>query len=254
MKFLSKNKISLMWLELNANTNPNREFAKEKITNTAFKFNGKNLKSDDYNKDEHFVWRPKTNGKIIKVSKSIIEQSKNIDFKSILNNISIEDFNFSTITVLLESDKEGYITYTRQGGDIFYCEVKNIVQPLDDITLNSDCYSFVTKEFFCDYDNDNYFAFKLLVYLFYGEITNKYIPSKTTSKIGNLTRYVNDTKHNVTFANSLWKTNISTGGFAVRGHFRLQPFGEGLSKRKLIWIEEFKKEGYNRKATRASID
>ena len=254
MKFLSRNKNSLIWLEHNAKSQSKKEIVKETITNRVFKFNGKNIKSDDYNSKEHFLWRPTTNGKIIKVSKSIIEQSRNIDFKSILNNISIDDFNFSTITVLLESDKEGYITYTRQGGDIFYCEVKNIVQPLDDIIFNSDCYSFITKEFFCDYDNDNYFAFKLLVYLFYGDITNKFIPSKTTYKIGNLTRYVNDTKHNVIFANSLWKTNISTGGFAVRGHFRLQPFGEGLSKRKLIWIEEFTKDGYNRKATRTHID
>jgi hypothetical protein len=30
----------------------------------------------------------------------------------------------------------------------------------------------------------------------------------------------------------------------------MQPFGEARSKRKLIWIEGFSKDGYNRKATK----
>jgi hypothetical protein len=45
---------------------------------------------------------------------------------------------------------------------------------------------------------------------------------------------------------------IRTEGFAVRGHFRLQPCGEGMADRKLIWINAFEKDGYTRKP-KASI-
>ena len=47
---------------------------------------------------------------------------------------------------------------------------------------------------------------------------------------------------------SKWYTEISNNeSFQVSGHFRLQPYGDGTKK--LIWINEFTKNGYHRKAT-----
>lgn len=47
---------------------------------------------------------------------------------------------------------------------------------------------------------------------------------------------------------SKWYTEISNDeSFQVSGHFRLQPYGDG--SRRLIWINEFTKNGYHRKAT-----
>lgn len=47
---------------------------------------------------------------------------------------------------------------------------------------------------------------------------------------------------------SKWYTEISNDeSFQVSGHFRLQPYGDG--SRRLIWINEFTKKGYHRKAT-----
>lgn len=47
---------------------------------------------------------------------------------------------------------------------------------------------------------------------------------------------------------SKWYTEISNDeSFQVSGHFRLQPYGDG--KKRLIWINEFTKKGYHRKAT-----
>ena len=47
---------------------------------------------------------------------------------------------------------------------------------------------------------------------------------------------------------SKWYTEISNDeSFQVSGHFRLQPYGDGT--RRLIWINEFTKNGYHRKAT-----
>lgn len=61
--------------------------------------------------------------------------------------------------------------------------------------------------------------------------------------------YNNKTKQDITVIDSTWYTHlISSGAFKVRGHFRFQPYGPGLSKRKLTWINEFEKEGYTRKA------
>lgn len=57
--------------------------------------------------------------------------------------------------------------------------------------------------------------------------------------------HVNDTKLPILHLDSKWFTTIvKSEGFNVRGHFRLQPYGEGLKERKLIWVEEFKKTGY----------
>jgi len=36
--------------------------------------------------------------------------------------------------------------------------------------------------------------------------------------------------------------------FGVNGHLRFQPYGEGRTKRKLIWIAAYQKQGYHRKA------
>lgn len=46
---------------------------------------------------------------------------------------------------------------------------------------------------------------------------------------------------------SKWFTEVCNNNeFIVSGHFRLQPYGDG--SKKLIWINEFKKHGYHRKA------
>lgn len=61
--------------------------------------------------------------------------------------------------------------------------------------------------------------------------------------------YNNKTRNNITVIDSTWYQNlVSSGAFKVRGHFRLQPCGPGLSKRRLTWIADFEKSGYNRRA------
>jgi hypothetical protein len=61
--------------------------------------------------------------------------------------------------------------------------------------------------------------------------------------------YNNKTRQNITVIDSTWYQNlVSSGAFKVRGHFRLQPYGPGLSQRRLTWISDFEKSGYTRKA------
>lgn len=78
------------------------------------------------------------------------------------------------------------------------------------------------------------------------EIGGKEYPKKT--KVGK-EKYLNESDYQVNVLDSRWFTEtIRTDGFAVRGHFRLQPCGVGLKDRKLIYIDDFLKNGYTRKA------
>lgn len=65
---------------------------------------------------------------------------------------------------------------------------------------------------------------------------------KTDGKVHNSSNYT------VYVVDSTWnQLIIRTEGFAVRGHFRLQPCGENHADRKLIWVDAFEKHGYKRK-------
>lgn len=67
-------------------------------------------------------------------------------------------------------------------------------------------------------------------------------------------KYVNDTDLKITYLDSKWFTTlVKSDAFNVRGHFRLQPFGEGLKEHKLIWISEFTKSGYTAPARKLSL-
>lgn len=62
------------------------------------------------------------------------------------------------------------------------------------------------------------------------------------------TQIVTETGLDYYMFDSKWYTEISNDeSFQVSGHFRLQPYGDGT--RRLIWINEFTKNGYHRKAT-----
>lgn len=62
-------------------------------------------------------------------------------------------------------------------------------------------------------------------------------------------KYVNETKYAVEILDSTWFTTIiRSEGFKVGGHFRMQPYGPGMTQRRLQWIEPFEKHGYKREA------
>lgn len=82
----------------------------------------------------------------------------------------------------------------------------------------------------------------------YAKVETKFLPANKTVKEINC-KYVNDTNANITILDSTWFTNlVKSDAFKVRGHFRLQPCGEGLKEKKLIWISDFEKNGYVRNA------
>lgn len=87
-------------------------------------------------------------------------------------------------------------------------------------------------------------------FLRYAEVQDKVIPAKSKIRNGIKGKDVNDTGLDVTFVTSHYITNlVVTGAFKVSGHWRMQPKKkDGEWTRELIWINEFQKSGYHRKA------
>lgn len=75
------------------------------------------------------------------------------------------------------------------------------------------------------------------------------LPHKKTNKDG--IKYVNNTHLKIIHLDSLWFTTlVKSGAFNVSGHFRLQPYKD---RKELIWIADFEKHGYTRKAKKLSF-
>lgn len=86
--------------------------------------------------------------------------------------------------------------------------------------------------------------YEFLLFQKFAQIEIKHLSSGQKEKSIDC-KYINETKTNVQFLNSTWFTTlVKSDAFKVRGHFRLQPCGEGLKDRKLIWISDFMKDGY----------
>lgn len=88
----------------------------------------------------------------------------------------------------------------------------------------------------------------LKTFLKYADVETKVVNGhKKIIHVGE--KHVNDTKYRIEILDSTYFTTISrTEGFGVSGHFRMQPYGPGLSSKRLQWISEFEKHGYTRRA------
>ncbi len=85
-------------------------------------------------------------------------------------------------------------------------------------------------------------------FLSYAEVETKVVNAKRREHhLG--TKYINETSYKVNVLDSTYFTTISrTEGFGVRGHFRLQPWGPGLTQKRLQWIAAYEKDGYTKRA------
>lgn len=77
-------------------------------------------------------------------------------------------------------------------------------------------------------------------------------PNEKHRENGN--RHFNESKSDIIFLDCSWFTElIRDHPFHVKGHLRWQVHGEKNRKRKLIWINEFEKSGYQRRAKKEMI-
>jgi hypothetical protein len=90
------------------------------------------------------------------------------------------------------------------------------------------------------------FIYKILCFMYLSENEEQLIAAGVRHGTRKSGKIVNDTPFPVTVVTSKWNvTSIRTEGFPVSGHFRLQPYKEGV---KMIFIEPFEKKGYVRRA------
>lgn len=96
---------------------------------------------------------------------------------------------------------------------------------------------------------------KIIVFINLGDIEVTEIErNKSNGKSKKEGKIVNKFDLSVFVVDSSWnQLIIRSDGFAVSGHFRMQPCGKGMLNRKLIWINAFQKKGYVRKPKNAVL-
>jgi hypothetical protein len=121
--------------------------------------------------------------------------------------------------------------------------------------INGSLSGWITPDFKSSIDKNQILNYEVsdivttLIFIKYAEIDTKELPANK-KQAGINCKYINDTSSNIKYLNITWFTNlVKSDGFNVRGHFRLQPKKkEGKWTKELIWINEFQKEGYTRRA------
>ena len=99
---------------------------------------------------------------------------------------------------------------------------------------------------------------KLLLFIEMATISYKMILPNQKIKIQDLiggrteNKIINESGVNVVYVDTSWnKTLYVNGIFAVNGHIRIQPYFSKLNpKFKMIWIDEYEKQGYLRRASK----
>lgn len=89
-----------------------------------------------------------------------------------------------------------------------------------------------------------------LIFKEYAELETKIIQKgKERKVILNNEKYLTDLELPIKIIDSTWFTSlIKSDAFKVSGHFRLQPYGDNMKQRKLIWIADYVKNGIVREA------
>lgn len=152
----------------------------------------------------------------------------------------------------------------------FVCSAKNVagylIVDMDNIILSDDGKLIISAHGFIDVSNNSninehdyilsvfYEHILLNIFMQECEIETKVVERDKKFRHNGVKIY-NDTKHSITFLDCRWFTElIRNTPFSVTGHFRFQRCGEGLQKKKLIWIDPYQKHGYHRKPTKQIAD
>lgn len=178
------------------------------------------------------------------IAQSVYKAAELIKVSENFSSRTLKDINIGKYTYLLGKNK--MIRFVCVVGAIkgFY---------YDDVAK-------IAFEWGCDLDTGEYFfnasyqdifsqIMQILTFVELGDI--EVITLEGGRNNGNkdkATKIHNSSNNTVYVVDSTWnQILIRTEGFAVRGHFKLQPCGPGNIDRKLIWIDAFEKHGYKRR-------
>ena len=97
--------------------------------------------------------------------------------------------------------------------------------------------------------------FRILIFLYFSEITQVILKPNGKTGTQSTEKYKNDLNQTFIIVDTTWnRISIRTDGFPVSGHFRLQPCGKNNEDRILIFIEEYRKNGYVRGAKKECLE
>jgi hypothetical protein len=91
---------------------------------------------------------------------------------------------------------------------------------------------------------------KLVIFTELAELKTVIIqPGKTSGNTRSSGKFANGSKYPIVSVDVNWTiTTVRTTGFKVKKHMRIQPCGKSRMGKKLIWIEEYDKDGYIRRS------
>lgn len=157
---------------------------------------------------------------------------------------TLKDIKFGKYTYLM--GKHQMVRFICEIGYIygFYYDDKADVMFEWVLDINSGNYNFPGN-----FEKEFSSIMQILTFVELGDIEVKILNSmKTNGAKDKKDKIYNSSENTIFVVDSSWnQLIIRSEGFAVRGHFKLQPCGEGLRDRKLIWVDAFMKHGYTRK-------
>lgn len=97
--------------------------------------------------------------------------------------------------------------------------------------------------------------FLLIIFLQYVDIERKELNPKEKFKPQKYNSIKNNSNVKFTVADVNWSFDVQINSpFAVSGHYRLQRYGPGREKLRMIYIDAFEKSGYHRKSGKEKFE
>jgi len=158
------------------------------------------------------------------------------------------------IDIALEKRKKGVISDYDYNSIVSSLEKRNVKDLTKGVTYYTFGFrdgqlGFPQSEKNKDFNDEMMQFLRLLIFTELSELETEIIQPKQSRGTKKTGKILNESNQNVTIIDSTWnKILIKSDGFKVSGHLRLQRYGEQKSKVKLIYIDEFEKQGYTRTA------
>lgn len=183
------------------------------------------------------------NSKLYLICDGVDKCSKMIRIGDNFSSKALSNIEFGKHTYLMGKDEVcRFLCIQGAIKGIYWCRSKKIAFEFG-FDLQDDGYYFHSS-----YPDEFNKIAKIITFVYLGDIEVTMIEKgKNNGKTKKAGKVTNGTDYTVYVVDSSWnKLIIRTEGFAVMGHFRLQPCGKDFSERKLIWIDAFEKHGYKR--------
>lgn len=157
---------------------------------------------------------------------------------------TLKDVNFGKYTYLMGKNKTVRFVCSLNAIMGFYFDSEKKVGFEFGVEMEEGRYYYTPR-----YQKEFTKIMQVLTFIELGDIEVKMLEAgRNNGGKKNVNKVTNTSNNTVYVVDSSWnQIIIRADGFAVRGHFRLQPCGSGMKDRTLIWIDAFEKHGYKRR-------